>query len=208
MNPKDLFVDIQAPSYILLILETMAQKKSIVKVWQNIQDTHRSYECVIKEVRPKTGELVVSFLEPDPLLYKAPCFFNGPHRGSLFKTQIKKLSLPEMVIQMPEMVKLREGRREERVNHSSDSGLQIIIKFDDEFEILADIVDTSASGLGVFVDKKFIHSLKLSEKVKVFPFTYKDVDPMGEYQIRNLTRVPANFGDRSKKLVRIGMMEL
>lgn len=157
MSAKDL-IDLEDRELIKTILENLKSFKTSVLLWQKLTSMHKVNYAKVESIDFDENKVMLKpfkgrqfYLSPSPYIY-----FHSNHRTTLFKTTIKDRGNFSLEINVPQFVKIQEGRSEERKSLGAESSFKASVKLDGRGkELLVQVLDLSEKGAALGVPRIF-----------------------------------------------------
>lgn len=169
MSSKDL-IDLDDKDLIKTILENLKNFNTRVRLWQKLTSIHKVNIAQVESVdfvenkvmlRPYKGKEFI--LAPSPFVY-----FHSNHRTTLFKTTIKERSPFKLEIQVPNFVKIQEGRAEDRKNLGNASSYSAHIKLEGRGkELKVRVLDISNKGAALSIPRVLFDLVEIGSLITV-----------------------------------------
>ncbi|MBD66401.1 MAG: hypothetical protein CME62_14415 [Halobacteriovoraceae bacterium] len=141
-------------------------------LWQNYNDHRKVVEIHNIQIDPIQEMIAFTVLESSGLLSDRPIYIKLNHRNLIFKGSILNISQGNVLVQIPDEIKLEEFREYKRFAFESNEKRKVILSFDSHLvnkakeNLPIQMLDVSQSGLGVIVNyfekEKLIKSQNLS----------------------------------------------
>ncbi|PIK15128.1 hypothetical protein [Halobacteriovorax sp. JY17] len=202
-------IDVDRRYSIDSLIQTLKENKSKIRVWQSIKETGDYSFGVIESINSlnRTIKIRIKKSESTTLDKRQHIYFHSSCRDIIFKAQIRDSAQGCLEVSLPVLVKLQEARAEKRTNlgiQSTQYAKVLLIRSSHEkLESKLRVLDFSARGMALMVNKFIFEGLSVDDKIIV-----TQVSPEGEaenktYVIRNKGSILNKIG--SSKEFRIGL---
>ncbi len=170
MSSKNL-IDLEDRDLIKVLLQRLKNKSSRVRLWQKLSSLNKCNTAQVECIDFASNKVLLKpykgrsefFLAPTPFVY-----FHSHYRTTLFKTAIKERGPFHLEIEMPDFVKIQEGRKEERMVLPKETSYKAFANFECHHEpIKVEVLDISLSGVGLGVSKGLFELCEIGSVITI-----------------------------------------
>lgn len=167
------FIDILKKEHIDSILTKIHKGGLNLQIWQKEEPLRQKTNGILKGLNlvSNTIELEASKFDAFIDFQKDEIYFYSAYRTTIFKSKIlKKVQGHKIVINYPELMKIKEARLDQRHRYGIKTNHRLDILFETESKhkiVEADIrvLDSSDNGCAILISKKYATQIKKGTKL-------------------------------------------
>lgn len=150
-------IDIANAHVIRKILKDISLGKYPVRVWQNIETTHKFTDGYVIGYRGTEAKMVVKARKGEKFFFEKSkeTFFHSTYKDLIFKSRILNGDLYELVLAKPIIVKIDELRENTRKNFGLNTYQTVTLIMKEGQELKVNVLDVSEDGMCILLAKRY-----------------------------------------------------
>jgi len=163
-------IDIANAHVIRKIIKDISQQKYPVRVWQDIESTHKYTDGFIIGYKGNESKMIIKAKKGEKFFFQRDkdTYFHSTYKDLIFKSRIVSGDLYEMVLAKPIVVKIDELREGIRKNFGLNTYQTVTLVMKEGNELKVNVLDVSENGMCILLAKRYF---KMFSEHDVFPIS-------------------------------------
>ncbi len=152
-------IDIANSHVIRKILKDISKQKYPVRVWQDIESTHKFTDGFIVGYKGNESKMIIKAKKGEKFFFDRDreTYFHSTYKDLIFKSRIVSGDLFEMVLAKPIVVKIDDLREDVRKNFGLNTYQTVTLVMKEGQELKVNVMDVSENGMCILIAKRYFN---------------------------------------------------